>query len=499
MNGGARGGAKAAGMPEAVGAKAMYARPLSPTVIRQIIREELSAAANERVEFETNPVKDADTASSAASTTDKNRASYASGMDRNKADDGGLAHDAGMSPEEKARKGMMVDESVTWQDPEKVRTATTPDRPKTKPEAPSKEPATMDAAVSVSCNYIFGGFSRRSPIRLQCFEIKKNLWWQGSFLCITIANSLWILLAPELSQNRNEDGGKGQLSPGEFWFDVICAGVMGFEILVGIVAYGFVQSETTYLRNSGFHKLDFACFIATILEYVGNFFNMPNATLRPFRMLRIFKPITKIKSFIGVKSIMSTLKEGSPQLVIVFMFMLLTLTAWCILVMAVFSKSFRRRCVTFDTKIPVCASDFSTDFNATCNFTFDRYDMMEGSEGTTVKMADYPFEQWCDIVALEAEYDYAQDEWIPPVSDDPRMIELFEQFKDAGNLAEQGYYDKTGMNAIDAILAYPKDKYGRWHTCQRDVWLKVPFLCVCIFPYRFVQNANFLLLLLKDQ
>jgi hypothetical protein len=45
MNGGARGGAKAAGMPEAVGAKAMYARPLSPTVMRQIVRKELSAAA----------------------------------------------------------------------------------------------------------------------------------------------------------------------------------------------------------------------------------------------------------------------------------------------------------------------------------------------------------------------------------------------------------------------------------------------------------------------
>ena len=101
MNGGARGGAKAAGMPEAVGAKAMYARPLSPTVIRQIIREELSAAANESVEFETNPVKDADRASSAASTTDKNKASYASGMDGNKADDGGLAHDARMSSQEK--------------------------------------------------------------------------------------------------------------------------------------------------------------------------------------------------------------------------------------------------------------------------------------------------------------------------------------------------------------------------------------------------------------
>ena len=157
--------------------------------------------------------------------------------------------------------------------------------------------------------------------------------------------------------------------------------------------------------------------------------------------------------------------------------------------MAVFSKSFRRRCVTFDTQIPVCASDFSTDFNATCNFTSDRYDMVEGSEGVTVKMADYPFEQWCDVVGLEAEYDSAQDEWIPPVSDDPRMIALFEQFKDAGNLEKPGYHDKTGINGMDAIFAYPKDKYGRWHTCQRDVWLKVPLF----FLFSLIDASKMLL------
>ena len=438
----------------------MYNRPISPSVIRQIIREELAVAANDTVQFETNPVKDQLTDRSHGSGDSKR-------SQRNPAED---HDDRAITEDEKQKRRTAMKNAASWMDPAQIEQAEKVEQKRQHHDEMENEPNSLDECVLVSCPLIFGGFSRRSPIRQQCFEIKKNLWWQSFFLCVVISNSLYIALAPELKQETSEEANKQ--SEGEFWFDVICAGIMGFEVLTGVIAYGFVGSETTYLRNSGFHKLDMICFVVTVLEYVGQHFNMPDMTLRPFRMLRIFKPICKVKSLHGVKSIIVTMSEGAPQLGIIFLFLLLTVAAWTILGMAIFSKSFRKRCVTMDLQVPLCTSDFSTgNFGPTCNFTFDINHTFTVPGGVVAISQSYPFEQWCDIIGFEADYDEVAGDYIPPPTTDIKRSELFEKYKRDDKLEKPGSLDKTGTSWYDSFNAYPKDQYGRWHTCQRNLFL----------------------------
>ena len=432
-------------------AKPMYTRPISPSVIRQIIREELGAAAesaNKTLEYDSNPQE----------AEEQNFMGWTDHAVALKKDDV-AARRASMMRQASWMDSAQLDEVLDNE--EKAANAVVD---------VEREPSTMEDSVAISCPLIFGGFSRRSPVRQQCFDIKHNLWWQSFFLGVTVANSLYIAIAPEISEGGVE-ALKNNPSPGEFWFDIICAGVMGFEVLVGIIAYGFVQSKNTYLRNSGFHKLDFICLLATILEYVGTTFNMPDITMRPFRMLRLFKPLVRIKSFSGVKNIITTLSEGSPQLAIIFLFLLLTIAAWTILGMAVYGSSVRFRCVAVDAEVPICASNqMNGNFGPACNFTFDRYNTVKREGGEPAISGGYPFERMCDIVGMEA-WQGADGKWLPPTDGDPKKLEMFNFYKKENKLYTQGYYDKTGNAYYDSIvLAYPKDKYGRWHTCQKKIF-----------------------------
>ena len=438
----------------------MYARPISPSVIRQIIREELGAAAESNFQYDSNPQGAENAVNFAADVNEW--------ADLDKLGQGHAQSSMAGQDRAAARSAML--RQASWMDSSQLAEMLVNEEKQVEIVDVEREPKSIEDAVIISCPLIFGGFSRRSPVRQQCFDIKQNLWWQSFFLSVTVANSLYIAIAPEISEGGVE-ALKNNPSPGEFWFDIICAAVMGFEVLVGIIAYGFVQSKSTYLRNSGFHKLDFACFLATILEYVGSSFNMPDFTMRPFRMLRLFKPLVRIKSFSGVKNIITTLSEGSPQLAIIFLFLLLTIAAWTIFAMALYQTSFRFRCVAVDAQVPLCASNqMNGNFGPTCNFTQDRYDTVERAGGDTAVTQGYPFEKMCDVVGMEAAKD-ANGEWVAPSDGDQKKLAMFKLYKRTGKLYRQGYYDPTGNAYIDSLSAYPKDKYGRWHTCQRDIFI----------------------------
>ena len=461
----------------------LYARPISPSVIRQILREELGAVADSTIDREESVGKSAWKGDNDV-TVKQNETGVKiveptrgpSGNPEVQIQEMGQAGGKHMSEEEKQKLRETILAANSWINPEDLEQIVHIQEESKKGIDVEREPATLEDAVLNSCHLFFGGFSRRSAIRQQCFEIKKSLWWQSFFLVIIVTNSLYIILAPEFKQQHLEPGQdlKSTRSPGEFWFDLICAAIMGFEVFIGIIAYGFVNSETTYLRNSSFHKLDFACFVFTLLEYFGEYFGMPTVTMRPFRMLRVFKPICKVKSFQGVKSIIIALGEGAPQFGTIVLFLMLTVCAWIILGMAIFSKSYRHRCVTMSAQVPLCASDQSTgNFGKTCNFTSDVNRTAASPSTNVMSTAGYPFEEWCKIVGLEAQYDYVNRQWIPPDPSDKKRTELFLQYKEDVKLYEPGYYSKTGRKTIDAFWAYPQDQYGRWHTCQRAPWLEL--------------------------
>jgi hypothetical protein len=306
------------------------------------------------------------------------------------------------------------------------------------------KPKTLDDAVPIACPYLLGGFHRRSPIRHVCFTIQTNVYWQSTFLLITVANSVYIATAP---------GYADELSILISWyFDLVCACIFGFEVLSGMIAYGAFQGPTTYVQNDSFHAIDTVCLFFIISEYALRFWDMwPDLTMRPFRMFRLFKPITKIKLFSGIKLILLSLTEGIPQLSILFGFLLLTIIGGDILTMNIYSTSMRRRCVTIDMLLPVCASDFSTGFNATCDFKKQASaNMVLTPGGTPVVSGGYPFERRCKIFGTEHAQD-ASGNWIEP--------------RPPGDLVPTGRFD-FGASAV----AWPKDSNGVYHSCQADMW-----------------------------
>jgi hypothetical protein len=279
---------------------------------------------------------------------------------------------------------------------------------------------------------------------------------------------VYIAAAPDLLKSnvsaRRDEGSAVSLLPQDllttlFYFDIFCAVVMGFEILIAVVAYGFCRTRSTYLRSSGFHQLDVACMVVTILEYVAIILGLPDVTLRPFRMLKFFKIICQIEMFQGVKDILTALRACFLQLLTIVLLLFLTLAGWCLLCMALYSKSFRRRCVNADANIPVCASDFSSGFGQTCDFVTDVNKVVTQARGDTAISSGYPFEQWCKIHGVEWDKD-KNGAWKLPLPFDGEYEPV-----------QRGYYDK-GLNALgfENIFTYPKDSSGRYHTCQAKFW-----------------------------
>lgn len=299
-------------------------------------------------------------------------------------------------------------------------------------DAGAKRIRTLDDAIPVSVPMFFGGFSRRSPVRMKCLMIYNSHGWQIFFVLVTILNSIILAIAPELATNGT---GNNHTPSALEIIDYACVGVLTFEILVGIIALGFFSGETTWLRISDMHALEFAVFVLIIVEYVCAAFGVDSTvTLVPFRLLRILKVLISLRFFGGIKAIIASLRQGIMQLMIVFSMLLFFLAALGILGMAILSKSFRRRCVVAYHNVSTCASDFSTGWAPRCNFTnFSQteelsYDNAYSDQGFVGKVitGGWPFERWCKIV-----------------------------------------YNTTAGEYDDE---YPIDHLGRYHTCQLDAF-----------------------------
>lgn len=129
--------------------------------------------------------------------------------------------------------------------------------------------------------------------------------------------------------------------------------------------------------------------------------------------------------------------------------------------MSMYATSFSRRCVTRDTAVPICSSDFRTGFNHTCNFVTQQNVSAPVPGGLPAVAAGYPFESWCKILGVEWDIDENRD-WVQPSP-------FNGTYERQGLLVKRGYYDKGNIRGLE----YPKDEFGRYHNCQVSAWRKV--------------------------
>lgn len=205
--------------------------------------------------------------------------------------------------------------------------------------------------------------------------------------------------------------------------DIISGVVLLFEVFVGCVSMGFAGHWSCWLHTTDFHKLDLFVLIVTITEYVALFgFGVQVVTMRPFRLLRIFRAITKIRFFAGIKTILITLKLGVQQLFIVFAMLMFFIASFSIFGMAIFQHSFARRCVSIPQPTPACSS--GATFDGACRFNdFKISSFLNKSDtdynqsswsagGSSIVAGGYPFERFCKTYVpgsssnLEKSYPY---------------------------------------------------------------------------------------------
>lgn len=104
------------------------------------------------------------------------------------------------------------------------------------------EPATIDQAVPVSCWLIFGGFSRESVLRLKAFDVYKSPSWAVFFLLVTVSNSIYISILPELNDGAEVSSFSVGPPKAITWLDsvdIASAVVLLFEVTVGSLSLGF--------------------------------------------------------------------------------------------------------------------------------------------------------------------------------------------------------------------------------------------------------------------
>jgi hypothetical protein len=303
---------------QGISTHARYLRPVSPGMVREIIKEEMYEALHPR-----------------RRDHDKGPGASADSLEYHEPEPAGLEH--AKSAETRAEGEEDVDTSF---DPntsqETVRSSTelkslhkkkssfwknmSTKKAKMFQKTKLLEVNSLEEAVPISCRLFFGGFSRNNFIRKRCFEIHTSAVWSIFFLIATFTVTIYIAILPELQKATSlQASASVELGEGPArvvrWYDVfdfLSASVLFFEVLTGIIALGFCGGSNTWFETTHFHKLDLIVSIEVIAEYVATFvYGLSGVTMRPFRMLRAFRAITRVRAFSGVRNIVISLSLGA--------------------------------------------------------------------------------------------------------------------------------------------------------------------------------------------
>ncbi|NXR81044.1 SCN3A protein, partial [Pycnonotus jocosus] len=124
-----------------------------------------------------------------------------------------------------------------------------------------------------------------------------------------------------------------------YWTEHVFTAIYSIEILIKIVARGFVWNEFTFLRDP-WNCLDFAIIIVmyiTAFQSVGNV-----SVLRTFRVLRTLKAISVIP---GLKVIVNSLVESVKKLVDVLILTVFCLSVFALIGLQLFMGNLKSKCV----------------------------------------------------------------------------------------------------------------------------------------------------------
>ncbi|NXC37303.1 SCN3A protein, partial [Campylorhamphus procurvoides] len=150
-------------------------------------------------------------------------------------------------------------------------------------------------------------------------------YFVGIITCTVLLNCV-VMTVPKLPASLN-------------WTEGAFTGIYTAEILIKVVARGFVWNEFTFLRDP-WNCLDLSIII---VMYITAFCSIGNVSaLRTFRVLRTLKAISVIP---GLKVIVNSLVESVKKLADVLILTVFCLSIFALIGLQLFMGNLRSKCV----------------------------------------------------------------------------------------------------------------------------------------------------------
>jgi len=182
-----------------------------------------------------------------------------------------------------------------------------------KPPEEEVEPVKQMHGRSLWC------FSKTNPLRHMCWVIATNKWFDNIILFLIVVSTLTLAVETPF------DDPQGQKVEILGYIDYFMTGAFTLECLLKILAFGFVATQTAYIRDP-WNILDFVI----VLSAVAGFVLPPDVNIsavKSLRILRILRPLKIIAKNPSLKIALVSLVNSIPKIgnlqVIVFFFMFL--------------------------------------------------------------------------------------------------------------------------------------------------------------------------------
>ncbi|XP_010016867.1 PREDICTED: sodium channel protein type 5 subunit alpha-like [Nestor notabilis] len=172
---------------------------------------------------------------------------------------------------------------------------------------------------------IIGPFN---PVRKAAIKIMTHSLFTGFIICTVVLNcvSMTVNLPKELC-----------------WTEHIFTGIYTSEILIKVVAAGFVWNEFTFLRDAW----NFIDFVITVITFATLYVTVgKGSALRTFRVLRTLKAISVIS---GLRVIVNSLIESVKRLADVLIFTVFCLSVFALVGLQLFMGNLTFKCVLNNT------------------------------------------------------------------------------------------------------------------------------------------------------
>ena len=262
--------------------------------------------------------------------------------------------------------------------------------------------------LQVRSTTVFSGFSRDGLFRRASFAIFTSLHWKVFQALAILVNTVSIAYGADATKEKDL---KNFDMPRSLWIDFLCTAVLFLDIFLGAVALGFYGGPGTWLRCSRYHQLDFAVLLTSAanlsLSWVfGQGDNLVEFTLRPLRLVQIFKVLTVFRHLSYIRRILKTYRDGAELMISVLAMLLFTILLFASLGISIFRDRPRfgliGKCLAVQRMQPACASDFASNWSAASGCaasSSESFSLVESQE--LVISAGFPFYYTCDVARLE--------------------------------------------------------------------------------------------------